>query len=229
MNEYELRRERRIASNRARLAELDLCNLASRFNKEHIANPGHRKRRAPKTKGAAPTRKSKRPTKSAHDVLSEVILSGEAPTEGLRYRLSRKRFESESMPLKRKAQHEFGEAFEFTNEATQSAAEEWFQILRLQPELSAASWESTCETLAFNLGQEGLTKHSLAGGTQETATLIYNTAVFGIEPIPLGTQLAMKRVLQHLMTGWGTSCGLPAPALSSKTHSGTHDVSVVHR
>ena len=64
--------------------------------------------------------------KAAHAVLNEIILSGESPSERLRYRLSRKRFESESMPSKRKAQHEFDEAFIFNNDATHSAALERF-------------------------------------------------------------------------------------------------------
>ena len=152
MNEYELRRDRRIASNRARLAELDLCNLASQFQKEHLANSRHRRSRAPRIKGAAPTRKSERSLKAAHAVLNELVLSGESPSERLRYRLSRKRFESESMPSKRKAQHEFDEAFVFNNDATHTAALEWFGILKLQPELSAADWASTCEKLALNPG-----------------------------------------------------------------------------
>ena len=103
----------------------------------------------------------------------------------MRYRLSRKRFESESMPSKRKAQHEVDEAFVFNNDATHSAALEWFGILKSQPELSAADREPTCEKLAFNLGQEGLTKNSLGGGSDETANLIYSTAVYDLESVAL--------------------------------------------
>ncbi len=143
MYEYGLLRERQIGSNRARPAELDLCNLTSRFHEDHIANPAHRRKRAPKTKGAAPTKRSERPTKSAHSVLTKVILSGEGATERLRYRLSRKRFESETMP-ERKARHDFNEASHFTNEATHQAAEEWFRIFKTQPELIAVSWDSAC-------------------------------------------------------------------------------------
>ena len=94
MNEYELLRDRRVASNKARLAELELCNFASRFQKDHLAHSEHRKKRAPKTKGALPTRRSGRPTKPAHTVLSEISLAGERPTERLSYKISRNRFES---------------------------------------------------------------------------------------------------------------------------------------
>ena len=112
------------------------------------------------------------------------------------------------MPLKREAQHDFGEAFEFTNEDIRKSAEEWFRILKVQPEFTAASWDSTCETIAHNLRNDGVKTDSIAGESQESTTVIYNTAVDGIgDPVPLGTQLAVKRVLQHLTTGWITSCG----------------------
>ena len=56
---------------------------------------------------------------------------------------------------------------------------------------------------SIQLGAGGVTKDSLAGGTEDTAKLIYTTALTGIsEPIPLGIQLAMGRVLKHLRTGW---------------------------
>ncbi len=90
-------------------------------------------------------------------------MSGEGPPEPLRYRLSRKRFETQRMPTKRKLQHKFDESFEFKNDATYSAAVEWFAILKLQPELAAADWDAMCEKIAFNLGQESVTKDSLAG------------------------------------------------------------------
>ncbi len=134
-------------------------------------------------------------------MLNEKVLSAGTPSERPRYRLSRKRFEIESLPLKRKAQHEFGEGFEFCNEATKSAAQEWFNFLKVQPELSAADWEATCEKLAFNLGQEGLTKKSLASGTEEDVKVIYDTAVYDMENTTLGTQLALMRVLNNLRTG----------------------------
>jgi hypothetical protein len=159
------------------------------------------KKRAPRVKGAAPLRKSCRSSKAAHADLSEKNLSGEGPPERLRYRLSRKRFETESMPPKRKRQHDFDESYEFKNDATYSAAVEWFTILKLQPELAAADWDAICENMAFNLGQESVTKDSLAGGTGETADLIYDTALYDIEEVPLGTKLALKRVLLDLRTG----------------------------
>ena len=106
MNEYELQRDRRVASNKAGLAELDLCSLASGFQTSYLAEPVQcRKKRAPRLKGAAPTRKSDRPSRLAHFNLSEKVLSGETPSERLRYKLSRKPFESESMPSKRKLPH----------------------------------------------------------------------------------------------------------------------------
>ena len=117
------------------------------------------------------------------------------------------------MHLKRKAQHDFDEAFEFTNEDTRKSAEDWFRLLKLQPEFTAASWDSTCETIAHNLGNDGVKTDSIAGGSEELITLIYNTAVYGVgDPVPLGTQLAVKRVLQHLLTGRDTSSGCPHPA-----------------
>ena len=201
MNEYELARDRRVAYNKARLAELGLCSLVSQFEDKHFAKPRQSRTRAPRLKGAEPTRRSERSSKAAHTVLNELVLSGETLPEPPRYRLCRKRFETESMPSKRKAQHEFDGSFDFRNDATQSAAEEWYSILRLQPELSAPDWEATCEQLAFNLGQEGLTKNSLAGGTDETAKIIYDTALYDIENPTLGTQIALKRVLQNLRTG----------------------------
>ena len=213
MNKYELMREEQIARNNARLAELEVREHASCFQKKYLAHSEHRKNRAPKVKGAFPTRRSERPTKPAHTVLSEVSLSGEGPTERLRYKISRKRFESETMPLKRKAQHDFDEAFEFTNEDTRKSAEDWFRLLKLQPEFTAASWDSTCETIAHNLGNDGVKTDSIAGGSEELITLIYNTAVYGVgDPVPLGTQLAVKRVLQHLLTGRDPSSGCLHPA-----------------
>ena len=117
------------------------------------------------------------------------------------------------MPSERKAQHKLGEAFKFHNDATQSAAEEWFNVLRLQPELSTIDREPTPGKIVFNLGQEGLTKNSLARGTEENANLIYGTAMYDIKPAMLGTQIAQKRVLQHLRTGWYLICSLPAPVV----------------
>jgi len=167
MNEYELARDRRIASNRARLAELGVSSLACQFAEEHLSKPGQLKTRAPRVRGAAPTRKSERLPKTAHAVLREIVLSGETPSGRLRYTLSRNRFESESMSLKRKAQHGFDEAFVFKNSATQRAAGEWFYIFKGQPMLNALDWESTCEHLAFNLGHQGVTKDSLAGENEK--------------------------------------------------------------
>ena len=203
MNEYELKRDKQVARNRERLAEIGICELASSFHAQHLAKPVQcRKKRAPRIKGAAPLRKSCRPSKAAHASLSEKELSGEGPLERPRYKLSRNRFETESMPPKRKLQHEFDESYEFKHDAAYSTAVEWFNILKLQPELTAADWDATCEQIAFNLGQEGVTKDSLAGGIEGTADMIYDAAVYDIEqPAPLGLQIALKRVLHHLRTG----------------------------
>ena len=110
------------------LAELDLCNPVT----EHLADPVQScTKRAPRIKGAAPTRKSDRSSILAHSKLSEKVLSGETLSERLCYKLSRKAFESESMPSKWRLQHEFDEAFVFSNDATYDAAADWFTILNL--------------------------------------------------------------------------------------------------
>ena len=200
MNDYELARERRIASNKARLKNIGVCDLASQFAERHLAKPGQLKARAPRVKGSAPTRKSERSSKIVHSTLSEVALSGETRAEFVRYRLSRNRFETESMP-KRKAQHEFDEAYVFTNNATQSAAGDWYRIIKCQPELNAIDWDSTCEQIAFTLGQQGLTKDSLAGESEDTAKFVYDTALCDIEDPTVGTQIALRRVMKHLRSG----------------------------
>ena len=55
MNPYERAREERIASNRARLAALDLPNLASNFQDRHLAKP----KKPSKPRGLAAAKRKK--------------------------------------------------------------------------------------------------------------------------------------------------------------------------
>jgi hypothetical protein len=92
------------------------------------------------------------PQNPVHEYLSEEHLAGGVSQDAsLEFKISRKRFRTETMPKKKAVLHSFAESFVFTDEGVQEAAQIGFSLLGKQSELR--SREDICEQMAYNLGK----------------------------------------------------------------------------
>ena len=165
LNEYELAREARIAHNQRRLAELGLPERAAAFVPSLQAITKPKKTRALKLKGCKPTKKSERQVRPMHSNLSEEQLSGGPEPKTFTYTALRRRFETEAMPKRKAAEHEFPQSYNFTDNKTKATTSVWHALLAKQPDLSEHS--STCEQVAFNLGEQLVSFESIRGANED--------------------------------------------------------------
>ena len=82
------------------------------------------------------------------------------------YTASRRRFEIETMPKRKAAEHDFHQAYSFTSAETKATSGLWYAILARQPDMK--TWLSTCEQIAFNLGEQWVSLDSIRGADEVT-------------------------------------------------------------
>ena len=195
MNAYEERREANIARNKRRLAELGLCDAVS---KSEALFKKTRTPRASKVKGTAAVRKSARTAKPVQENLSEEHLAGGPESEGVALRISRKRFDTETMPKRKAVLHEFDDKHLFTDDNTLAFAQAWFGPLFKQPQLR--SREDICEAMAYNLAEEYYTVDSLRNADAAKLDRVRKAAFSDIDAKG-GWEDALNTVLSNLQQG----------------------------
>lgn len=198
LNPYEQAREAHIARSKEELARLELSQRASDFvsSLSNVTRP--RKPRARRLKGVEPTRKSVRQVKAVHISLSEELLSGGPEPRRLSYTALRGRFETEAMPKRKAADHDFAESFNFTDAKTKAMACQWYALFARQPDLKDQT--STCEQLAFNLGEQLLSFESIRGANQDRMKRFHQVALTDMTLL-LGPEMAVEDVLEQLQQG----------------------------
>ncbi len=97
--------------------------------------------------------------KVVHSKLSEELLSGGPEPKSFPYSPSRRRFEIETMPKRKAADHEFHQDYSFTSAETKATSGLWYAILARQADMK--TWLSTCQQIAFNLGEQWVSLNSL--------------------------------------------------------------------
>ena len=65
------------------------------------------------------------------------------------------------MPKRKAAEHQHEQDFPFTSDRTKATADVWYAVLARQ--LDTLFWLSTCEQIAYNLGEECVSVDSIRG------------------------------------------------------------------
>jgi hypothetical protein len=126
-----------------------------------------------------------------HSNLSEELLSGRPEPKSFPYSPSRRRFEIEPMPKRKAAEHEFHQDYSFSSAETKATSGLWYAMLARQPDMK--NWLSTCQQIAFNLGEQCVSLDSLRDADEVTMAAVNKTAFTNMDP-KLGPQLVLKRV-----------------------------------
>lgn len=198
LNEYELAREARIARNNRVIAELDLVDKAAKFSASLRTSTRSQRTRAVRVRGCEPTRKSERRNRPVHSNLSEELLSGGPEPKTFTFTALRRRFQTETMPKRKAADHEFPERYKFTDSKTRSTANTWNALLARQPDLSEQP--SICEHIAFNLGEQLVTFESFRGANEDRMKRFTKVAFTDMNLL-VGPETAVEKVLEQLQQG----------------------------
>ena len=133
-----------------------------------------------------------------HSNLSEELLSGGPEPKSFSYTASRRRFEIETMPKRKAAEHEFHQDYSFPSAETEATASLWYAVLARQTDMK--KWLPTCEQIAFNLGEQWVSLDSIRGADEVTMKAVKDTAFTDMTP-KLRPQMVLKRVLEQLQQG----------------------------
>lgn len=96
------------------------------------------------------------------------------------------------------AKHEFNQEYSFTSTETRATADSWYTILEQQQDVKP--WLSTCETIAFNLGEQWVSLDSIRGAADARIEAVMDAAFADMAP-RLGLQIMLERVLKQLQQG----------------------------
>ena len=110
--------------------------------------------------------RNERNIKAVHSNLSEELLSGGPEPKSFSYTASRRRFEIETVPKRKAAEHDFHQDYSFTSAETKAMSVLWYAVLAAQPDMKM--WLSTCEQIAFNLGEQRVSLDSIRRGHDES-------------------------------------------------------------
>jgi hypothetical protein len=143
-------------------------------------------------------RKSARAAKSFHEDLSEEHFAGGVSQDAsLEFKISRKRFRTETMPKRKAVLHSFAESFVFTDEGVLEAAQIWFSLLGKQQSyglgrISVSGWHTTWGRC--------ITVDSIRGADAATLERVTKTAFSEID-CRVGWEMALRRILDNLKHG----------------------------